>query len=63
MFQEEGLAFCKNLFAGGKKAEVGVFVTVRERCAAVETAKTHRDAAGRVEDITPDLVAEFGWGA
>jgi hypothetical protein len=61
VFQEEGFAFCKDLFAGGKEAKVEVFVTVRERCAAVETAKTHRDAAGRAEDITPDLVAEFGW--
>jgi hypothetical protein len=50
VFQEQGLAFCTDLFAGGKEAKVEVFVTVRERCAAVETARTHRDEAGRAED-------------
>jgi hypothetical protein len=63
VFQEQGLAFCMDLFTGGKEAKVEVFVTVRERCAAVETARTHRDKAGRAEDVTPDLVAEFAWEA
>lgn len=61
MFQEEGFAFCEDLFAGGKEAKVEVLVTVRERCAAVDTAKTLRDEAGRAEDVTSDLVTEFAW--
>jgi hypothetical protein len=63
VFQEEGFAFCKNLFAGGKEAKVEVFVTVGERCAAVDTAKTLRGEAGRAEDETPDLITEFAWEA
>jgi hypothetical protein len=63
VFQEEGFAFCKDLFAGGKEAKVEVFVTVGERCAAVDTAKTLRDEAGRAEDETPDLITEFAWEA